>query len=150
MPHEVMVSWDSFSYSYKTLIENVLREFQKANGLSLKLWYHGTTVCFIARNEKPFTRSIQISIDRDEDGMFVEIIPEIYREDEKNGVWYVCEAVPQLFIRRVPFPIERSDEEFISQLTNELSAAWGNTYYITPDMLKKEIKLSSSRPLIKY
>lgn len=57
------------------------------------------------------------------------------------------EAIPQLFIRRTPFPVERSDDEFISQLTNELSAAWGNTYYITPDMLKKEIKLSSLRSL---
>lgn len=87
MPHETMISWDHSSYAYKALIKNVLKKIQKENSLPPKLWYHGTTVCFISKNEKPFTRSIQISINQNEDGMFVEIIPEIYRKDDKNGVW---------------------------------------------------------------
>lgn len=129
------------------LIQNALQKFSTENNCEPPiLWYHDGADCFISRHEKPFIRSMQISIMQNTDAIFIEITPELYRDDEEKRKRYVCKSIPDSYIRRVFLPVipfmPENVEHFFSELAKNLSAAWENTYFITPDMLITEIPLS--------
>lgn len=145
MPHKP-VSWEHLSFAYMMPIQEALKEFAKKNNLEPPiLWHQDDTTCFVFRNEKPFERIIQTSIYEDENGIFICIIPQLHKDDRERGKRRMCESIPVSLMRRAPLPAfpltPDSIEKFASQLMNELSAAWENTYFITPNMLKMEIKL---------
>lgn len=137
----------SAQIAYQTLIENALKIFAESQTLTPTPWYHDMGDCFLTKDERPFFRSIQISIEEESGGMFIVLIPDLYRDDEENHLRYVCDKIPLSLIRRArlpDLPMTKDDTKtFTANFLREISMTLGNTYYITPDMLTTEIKLSS-------